>query len=72
MSSATTSPYLAQVERLLTATRQGYKRLQCGCHTPYFVELGVKGRDGTEAAYQALRAGLEAHGCQFGPEMVRP
>jgi molybdopterin-biosynthesis enzyme MoeA-like protein len=36
------------------------------------IELGVKGRDGTEAAYQALRAGLEVHGCQFGPEMVRP
>ena len=38
--------HVAQVERLLTATRQGYKRLQCGCHTPYFVELGVKGPAG--------------------------
>jgi L-asparaginase II len=37
---------VAQVERLLTATRLGYKRLQCGCHTPYFVELGVKGPPG--------------------------
>lgn len=38
--------HVAQVERLLTATRLGYKRLQCGCHTPYFVELGVKGPAG--------------------------
>jgi L-asparaginase II len=38
--------HVAQVERLLTATRLGYKRLQCGCHTPYFVELGVKGPPG--------------------------
>jgi L-asparaginase II len=34
---------VAQVDRLLAASRLGYKRLQCGCHTPYFVELGVKG-----------------------------
>jgi L-asparaginase II len=38
--------HVAQVERLLSATRLGYKRLQCGCHTPYFVELGVKGPAG--------------------------
>ena len=38
--------HVAQVERLLTATRLGYKRLQCGCHTPYFVELGIKGPAG--------------------------
>ena len=38
--------HVAQVERLLSATRLGYKRLQCGCHTPYFVELGVKGPGG--------------------------
>jgi L-asparaginase II len=35
--------HVAQVDRLLAASRLGYKRLQCGCHTPYFVELGVKG-----------------------------
>lgn len=38
--------HLVQVDRLLAATRLGYKRLQCGCHTPYFVELGVKGSAG--------------------------
>jgi L-asparaginase II len=38
--------HVAQVERLLTATRLGHQRLQCGCHTPYFVELGVKGPGG--------------------------
>jgi L-asparaginase II len=38
--------HVAQVERLLTAARLGYKRLQCGCHTPYFVELGVTGPPG--------------------------
>jgi len=38
--------HLVQVDRLLAATRLGYKRLQCGCHTPYFVELGVKGPPG--------------------------
>ena len=37
---------MAQVDRLLSATRLGYKRLQCGCHTPYFVELGIKGPSG--------------------------
>ncbi|MEN9418922.1 MAG: hypothetical protein RI988_2542 [Pseudomonadota bacterium] len=35
------------------------------------IELGVKGSSGTEAAYRTLRAGLEAFGCQFGPETVR-
>jgi L-asparaginase II len=35
--------HVAQVDRLLAASRLGYKRLQCGCHTPYFVELGVTG-----------------------------
>ncbi len=35
--------HVAQIDRLLAVTRLGYKRLQCGCHTPYFVELGVKG-----------------------------
>jgi L-asparaginase II len=38
--------HVAQVDRLLAASRLGYKRLQCGCHTPYFVELGVKGPGG--------------------------
>jgi L-asparaginase II len=38
--------HVAQVDRLLTASRMGYKRLQCGCHTPYFVELNVKGPGG--------------------------
>jgi len=35
--------HVAQVDRLLAASRLSYKRLQCGCHTPYFVELGVQG-----------------------------
>jgi L-asparaginase II len=38
--------HVAQVDRLLAASRLGYKRLKCGCHTPYFVELGVKGPGG--------------------------
>jgi molybdopterin-biosynthesis enzyme MoeA-like protein len=35
------------------------------------IELGVKGADGVEAAYEALRAGLQALGSELGPEMVR-
>lgn len=38
--------HVIQVEKLLSAARLGYKRLQCGCHTPYFVELGLKGSAG--------------------------
>lgn len=38
--------HVMQVEKLLSAARLGYKRLQCGCHTPYFVELGLKGSGG--------------------------
>jgi molybdopterin-biosynthesis enzyme MoeA-like protein len=36
------------------------------------IELGVKGRSAVEAAFAALKAGLQTLGCQFGPEMVRP
>ena len=38
--------HVAHIDRLLAATRLGYKRLQCGCHTPYFVEFGLKGSGG--------------------------
>lgn len=39
--------HVAQVERMLSASGTSYKRLQCGCHVPYFVELGVPaGRPG--------------------------
>ena len=38
--------HVAQVERLLAASGQSYKRLQCGCHVPYFKELGVEGPEG--------------------------
>lgn len=33
--------HVVQVERMLAASGTSYKRLQCGCHMPYFVELGV-------------------------------
>ena len=33
--------HVMQVEKLLSAARLGYKRLQCGCHMPYYVEQGV-------------------------------
>ncbi|MEO7150198.1 MAG: molybdopterin-binding protein [Burkholderiaceae bacterium] len=36
------------------------------------IELGVKGAAGTlDAAYARLRSGLESHGAQCGPELVR-
>ena len=38
--------HVAQVERLLAASGQTYKRLQCGCHVPYFKEFGVAGPEG--------------------------
>ncbi len=38
--------HVAQVDRLLAAAGQDYKRLQCGCHVPYFKELGVAGPQG--------------------------
>jgi L-asparaginase II len=38
--------HVRQVERLLAAAGQTYKRLQCGCHVPYFKELGVAGPEG--------------------------
>lgn len=39
--------HVAHVERMLAASGTSYKRLQCGCHVPYFVELGVPaGRPG--------------------------
>lgn len=39
--------HVAQVERMLAASGTSYKRLQCGCHVPYFVELGLPaGRPG--------------------------
>lgn len=39
--------HVEQVERMLAASGTPYKRLQCGCHVPYFVELGVAaGRPG--------------------------
>ncbi len=38
--------HVAQVERLLAAAGQTDKRLQCGCHVPYFKELGVAGPEG--------------------------
>ena len=41
---------------------------QWGAH----IELGVKGRpDAVGPAYEALRAGLAAHGASLGPELVR-
>jgi L-asparaginase II len=40
------APHVAQVERLLAAAGQTYKRLQCGCHVPYFKEFGVAGPEG--------------------------
>ena len=37
------------------------------------IDLGVKGEpDAVEAAYRQLRAGLDAFGCKYGPELVRP
>ncbi len=39
--------HVETVERMLAASGTSYKRLQCGCHVPYFVELGVAaGRPG--------------------------
>jgi len=38
--------HVAQVERLLAAAGQTYKRLQCGCHVPYFKDHGVAGPEG--------------------------
>jgi molybdopterin-biosynthesis enzyme MoeA-like protein len=35
------------------------------------IELGVKARADVDAAYAALRAGLQAQGAALGPEMVR-
>ena len=35
------------------------------------IELGVKGPQGVQAAFEALLAGLRERGCQLGPEMVR-
>jgi L-asparaginase II len=33
--------HVAQVQGMLDKVGVGYQRLQCGCHVPYFVELGV-------------------------------
>jgi L-asparaginase II len=33
--------HVAQVQTLLDKSGVDFKRLQCGCHVPYFVELGV-------------------------------
>ena len=33
--------HVAQVQHMLDKAGVSYKRLQCGCHVPYFVELGV-------------------------------
>ena len=38
--------HVAQVDQLLAACGQTGKRLQCGCHAPYFKELGVAGPEG--------------------------
>ncbi len=35
------------------------------------IELGVKGAGDVEAAYVAMKTGLDALGCKLGPEMVR-
>jgi molybdopterin-biosynthesis enzyme MoeA-like protein len=35
------------------------------------IELGVKGGGGVEAAYAALKAGLQSLGSELGPELVR-
>ena len=33
--------HVEQVQRMLDKAGVGYQRLQCGCHVPYYVELGV-------------------------------
>ncbi|MFC5497198.1 asparaginase [Caenimonas terrae] len=33
--------HVAQVQHMLDRAGLSYKRLQCGCHVPYYVELGV-------------------------------
>ena len=33
--------HVSQVQHMLDMAGVSYKRLQCGCHIPYFVELGV-------------------------------
>ena len=33
--------HVAQVQHILDQAGVSYKKLQCGCHVPYFVELGV-------------------------------
>jgi L-asparaginase II len=62
--------HVAQVDRLLAASRLGYKRLQCGCHTPYFVELGVKGPgapyDERHHNCSGMHAGFLAYCVQHG------
>jgi L-asparaginase II len=38
--------HVAQVDDILAKARVGYKRLQCGCHVPYYADLGVAPRPG--------------------------
>jgi len=33
--------HVREVETILAKAQQGYRRLQCGCHMPYYVEHGV-------------------------------
>jgi L-asparaginase II len=33
--------HVAQVEQILAKAGVGYRRLQCGCHVPYYAELGA-------------------------------
>ena len=69
---ATLTPLMEDIERRFEGIKvfslPSVDHPQWGRH----IELGVKGKDSVESAYQALKAGLQALGCKFGTEMVRP
>lgn len=69
---ATLTPLMEDIERRFEGIKvfslPSVDHPQWGRH----IELGVKGKDSVESAYQALKAGLQALDCEFGTEMVRP
>lgn len=70
---ATLTPLMEQLEARFAGVKvfslPSVDHPQYGRH----IELGVKGAPAdTEAAYQALLAGLAQHGVKLGPELVRP
>jgi molybdopterin-biosynthesis enzyme MoeA-like protein len=68
---AALTPLMEEIER----RHPGFKvfSLPSVDHPKYgrHIELGVKGGDGVEAAYAALKTGLQSLGSELGPEIVR-